>query len=230
MGLMGRNTPGFDRGDVAAFGWEMLTDPFSWVSGPMSALTKAGKAAKGVKGTLDATRKLAAQARAARWEAEYISLAARSPEDDADDGADPLMDPKNNELIPQLLKAAGAETEKQDTDFEKLAGDVFGNRKDEALKGAKTLIASYVPEKMKSHVANLSNENLIVLAGVLDAVRKEYISEDRLPKGGAAPVGMSLEQKQARGRALMASPEYTNQFHPDHAKVKAEVDAIYGTA
>lgn len=135
----------------------------------------------------------------------------------------------NNALVGELLKEAGVNTEEQDANFDKLADDVFGNRKADAMKGAQALIAKFVPEKMKAHVANLSNENLIVLAGVLDAVRKEFIAEDRLPTGGAAPVGMTPEQKQAKGRELMASPAYSDPFHPDHERTKAEVQRLYGT-
>lgn len=136
----------------------------------------------------------------------------------------------NNELVGALMKEMGQADEAQDADFDKLAGETFGQRKDEALKGANILISKFVPEKMKAHVANLSNENLIVLAGVLDAVRKEYISEDRFPTGGGAPVGMTDEQKRAKGQELMASPAYGDPYHKDHEAVVAEVRRLYGTA
>ncbi len=135
----------------------------------------------------------------------------------------------NNALVGELLKEAGVNGEQADVDFEKLAGETFGARKDEALKTANVLIAKFVPASMKSHVANLSNENLIVLAGVLDGIRKEYISEDRLPTGGGAPVGMTPDQKRAKGVELMASKAYQDPFDPDHEKVKQEVQALYGT-
>ncbi|MDE2101132.1 MAG: hypothetical protein KGL39_28045, partial [Patescibacteria group bacterium] len=40
-GVLGKNKPGLDLGDVAGFGMEMLTDPLSWISGPGKAVTKA---------------------------------------------------------------------------------------------------------------------------------------------------------------------------------------------
>lgn len=134
-----------------------------------------------------------------------------------------------NALVAEMVKNQGANNEQQDIDFEKLAGDVFGQRKDEALSGSKKLIMAHAPEAMKPHIEKLSNENLIILAGVLDAVRKEYISEDRMPTGGSAPIGMTAEQRRAKGQELMASKAYQNPFDPDHERVKAEVGRLYKT-
>lgn len=136
-----------------------------------------------------------------------------------------------NELAAALTKEKGIETEKLNTDFTKLAADTFGARKDDALAGAQKLIAKFAPAAMKAQIESMSNENLIILAGVLDGVRKEFISEDRMPSSAAAGtgVGMTPEQKQAKGRELMASKAYTDPFHPDHEKVKDEVQRLYGT-
>lgn len=45
-GILGANTPGFDMGDVAGFGAEVLLDPLSYATLGGSALTKSGKVAK----------------------------------------------------------------------------------------------------------------------------------------------------------------------------------------
>lgn len=47
-GLLDKNTPGLDWGDVAGFGAEVLTDPTSFITGAGKALTGAGKVAKAV--------------------------------------------------------------------------------------------------------------------------------------------------------------------------------------
>jgi len=44
-GALGANEEGLDAGDVAGFGVDVVTDPLSWLSGPL-ALTKLGTAAK----------------------------------------------------------------------------------------------------------------------------------------------------------------------------------------
>lgn len=134
-----------------------------------------------------------------------------------------------NDLVTAFLKDAKGASEAQDADFEKITNSVFGERKAEALNGAKQLIMAHTPEALKPHIEKLSNENLIILSGVLDAVRQQYISEDAMPRGGSAPMGMSQEQRQAKGRELMASKAYQNPFDPEHEKVKAEVQRLYGT-
>jgi len=140
-----------------------------------------------------------------------------------------ILEKGYNELAENLMKEKGLAAEKQNVDFDKLASDTFGERKAEALKGAKILIAKYAPESMKAHLEGLSNENLIVMAGVLDSVRKEFISEDHMPSGGGPAVGMTPEQKRAKGQELMASKAYQDPFHADHQKTVDEVQRLYGT-
>lgn len=45
-GVLGSNEPGLDFGDVAGFGYEVLTDPLTYMTLGASALSKAGKVAK----------------------------------------------------------------------------------------------------------------------------------------------------------------------------------------
>lgn len=134
-----------------------------------------------------------------------------------------------NDIALAMVKKSTDAADALDKDFEKLKTEVFGNRAAEAVKGAGVLISKFVPEKMKAHVANLPNEQLIILASVIDGIRKEYIPEDRMPQGGGPAVGLSVEEKRAKAQKLMALPAYQNQFHKDHAATKKEVDEIYAS-
>lgn len=136
--------------------------------------------------------------------------------------------PAYNALVAEISKELGAAGEQADVDFDKLAGETFGPKKEAVLKNSKALIAKYAPPQMAKHLEGLSNENLIVMAGVIDAIRAEFISDDKLPEGGTGGgVGMTAEAKRAKGMELMASKAYQDPFHPEHAKVKAEVDRLY---
>lgn len=134
-----------------------------------------------------------------------------------------------NGLVAEIQKAAGVQAAQQDTDFTKLATEVFGEQKDQVLATAKTIIDKHVDPKMKEHINALSNENLIVLASVVESIRKQYITEDNIPGGGEGGAGGadSFEAKREAARQKMASEAYRNPLHPDHARVKAEVDAVY---
>jgi len=61
-----------------------------------------------------------------------------------------ILEKGYNELVATLAKEKGVAAEKQDADFTKLATDVFGARKDEALAGAQKLIAAHVPAAIQS--------------------------------------------------------------------------------
>lgn len=133
-----------------------------------------------------------------------------------------------DKLMVETLEKSGALAQQRDVDFDKLASDTFGKDKvDTVLASSKKMLEQFVPENLKEHVANLSNENLVVLASVLDGVRQKYIGEDGLsnssPAGGATDVG----DLRAQGRELMASEAYTNPRHIEHQKVKAEVENLY---
>jgi len=130
---------------------------------------------------------------------------------------------KNSEQISSAAQA------KQDEDFNALADKTFGDRREKVLGVSKGLIAHYVPEGLKSHVEGLSNENLMILASVLDGVQREFISEDRLPGGGEGATPESEDAKRAKARTLMASEAYQKPFHAEHTKVVAEVKAIYAS-
>jgi hypothetical protein len=135
-----------------------------------------------------------------------------------------------NAIVQEMTKALGAKTEQTDADFEKLAGEVFGERKAEALKNAQELIGKYIPDQMKPHFNNLPNEQLIILASVVDKIKAEYIDEDSIPGAKGGKGKGSLEDQRAEARRLMSLPEYSDTFHPNHASVKKQVDAIYGNA
>lgn len=131
-----------------------------------------------------------------------------------------------NALLAEQAKAAGAAAQQQDVNFDELATETFGERKVEALAQSKSLLEKYVPEKFKPMVNELPNDQLIILSAVLDGIRKDYISEDQIPRGGGKPAG-SFESQREEARKLMSTDAYRDPFHPDHASTKAKVDRIY---
>ena len=137
-----------------------------------------------------------------------------------------ILDAKYNELAGSMAPDTAA----QEAEFEKLTTDTFGERKDEVLKTAKNLLLDNTPDGFSDRINDMSNTDLTILASVLDSIQQKYISEDSLPKGsGTVATGMSADEKQLRGRSLMASPAFKDKGHPDHAKVAAEVSSLYGT-
>ena len=83
---------------------------------------------------------------------------------------------------------------------------------------------------LKGEVAKLSNENLVVLAGVLKGISDKYIKADGAP--GAAPAigGETPDSMRAKARELMASPAYSNPMDPNHDGVMKQIDELYRRA
>lgn len=131
----------------------------------------------------------------------------------------------------ELVAAMTPDAETLNADFDKLAEDTLGERRDEVLATAKHLLAENtkeLPPEMQEHISNLPNKELIIMASVLDQVNQKYIREDAIPAGGnsaAASQGSARE----RGYALMQTDAWKDKSHPNHAETAAEVKRLYGT-
>lgn len=123
--------------------------------------------------------------------------------------------------------AAKAEAEKRDTEFNALTEATFGADNEAKLAQAKKMMVDHVPEGLKDHVGKLSNEALVILAGVLNQVHEKYGLEDRIDSDGAPASVGDINSLREKGRELMASKEWRDPFHPKHDEVKGKVDQIY---
>ncbi len=119
---------------------------------------------------------------------------------------------------------------KVESDFEEATTKVFGNDKDAILESSKILLEKFAPEGFDDHIKKLDNETLTVLAGVLNNVKKTYISEDdfkRFTSGTQNTGGESEGDLRTQAKKLMSSEEWTNPFNPKNKEVREEVAAIY---
>lgn len=127
----------------------------------------------------------------------------------------------------ELQAEKGAAAVQQEVDFTKLATDTFGVDRDKVLATGKGLLEKFAPAAMKPLIAAMSNENLILLSGVLNNINKTYIKEDGAPGGGPQASGMTPADISMKTRELMAKPEYQNASLPGHERIVAEVNALY---
>jgi len=133
-------------------------------------------------------------------------------------------------MMVAVAKERGVELAKQNTDFNKLATDTFGADRDKAIATAKGLLDTFTPAALKPELAKLSNENLIVLASVLNGINAKYIKSDGAPLAPPGSMGgKSGADLRSEGQALMGTKAYTDAFHPDHAKTVARIAEIYKT-
>lgn len=132
--------------------------------------------------------------------------------------------------LQDILKEKNAAAVQADVDFNKLAETTFGAEKDAKLTRAKAIMTEHAPQEMLKHLDSLSNENLIVMAGVIDSIATKYIAPDKLPGGGQGNgqgTLQTMEQRREEARRLMLTKEFNDPFHPDHEKVKKQVSDMY---
>ncbi len=116
---------------------------------------------------------------------------------------------------------------KADAEFETLSKAALGDSNKAVIARVNATMKELCPAPMKAYLDKLSNENLVIMAAVIDAVQKKYMSEDELNPKPTGNTGGDEGSVSEKGRALMASKAYTDPWHPEHDKVVAEVNALY---
>lgn len=104
----------------------------------------------------------------------------------------------------------------------------FGARAEQVQNNVSKLLELTGDEDSKKAAQNMSNEELVRLALVTENIRAKYISEDTFSKEGTTATLQSDAEKRQHAMKLMASPAFEDHTHPDHEKVNAEVNALYG--
>ncbi len=136
-----------------------------------------------------------------------------------------------NPAFDEVLEGLLPNQEVQDAEFDKMSLEVFGDRKEEALRISQNLLTEHtkdLPEGIKEAINNLPNSALVAVAAVLDTIQSKYINEDEIPTGTTLThQGMTPEEKAARRKFIPAMPEFKDTSHPDHAKIFAEWNGLY---
>lgn len=126
-------------------------------------------------------------------------------------------------------KALETANAKKAQEFDLLAKTMLGEQNKETMARVKKLIAEHAPSVAKANIDKLSDENLVLMAAVIDPIVRKYMSEDDLKamsvNGGATEA--TLADKRAEAMKILGSKEYTDEFHPDHARAVRRKDEIY---
>ena len=132
----------------------------------------------------------------------------------------------------KIAKERNLQIQQQNTDFDKLGTKLFGADRDKVMALGKGLLDEFTPAELKPLVASLSNENLMILSGVLKGIHGKYIKADGAPPppGGGPPGGVTPDALRAEARALMGTPAYKDGMNPDHDRVCKQVDELYRRA
>lgn len=127
-------------------------------------------------------------------------------------------------------KAIAAEQKKLDDAFDALVAQAHGADNAKALETTKAALEEFTPAPLKPHIGKISNEALAIVSGVINNIVAKYGIEDKIkPAGsGGAGTGGDVEAMRAEMNALIAKPEYRDEFNPAHAATRAKVTELAG--
>lgn len=135
-----------------------------------------------------------------------------------------------NEFGVEQQKAQAAVQAKANAEFDTLAKTMLGQENKPTMERVKKLIAEHAPSVAKASIAKLDDNNLLIMAAVIDAIHKKYASEDDLKKlneGGGGKGGGTNEEKRDKARALIAEIDKMKPMDPQREKKQLEVNALY---
>jgi hypothetical protein len=105
---------------------------------------------------------------------------------------------------------------------------IFGDKTIEASERVKATLMAAIPENMRADLAeSLPNEALLAIALVEQHYRKTYGQSDSNLGDNTASVGVTADDMRKQAVDLMATKEYRDQMHPDHANTRSKVEALY---
>lgn len=124
-------------------------------------------------------------------------------------------------FLGEIFKAEKAENERTNQSFSKLADQVFGADKAEALLKGKAYLAAYLPESAKGLLDKLDvNTSAVLFAAVNNMAKK--LGEDPFKGGTGNPPGGGTDSKDElikRMQAIQKDPVWVDPFK-DQAKHK----------
>ena len=130
----------------------------------------------------------------------------------------------------KYAKESGELDKITNTNFDKLASTLFGADREKVMATAKGLLDQFTPPSLRGELAKLSNENLVVLAGVLRGINDKYIKADSAPNMGGIVGGSTPESMREEARKLMQSPAYSNPMDPNHDSTLKKINELYRQA
>lgn len=129
----------------------------------------------------------------------------------------------------EKIGAQTAEAARLDAEFEAMTKAAFGADNAKVIERSRTLLQALTPPALAPHLNRLSNEGLVLLAGVMESVRAKYMKEDSMGggDGGAGAPGGDAASLREEARTLQGSEAWKNFQHKDHAATVAKVNDIY---
>lgn len=137
-----------------------------------------------------------------------------------------------NEFGLTQQKAQQSVVAKKNLEFDTLAKTMLGEKNKEVMERVRKALNEFAPSAAKANLDKITDDNLVVMAAVIDGVMKKYVPEDQLKgmgkaSSGSIGSGAGAKEKRAEAMKLMESKAYTSWQDPEHEATVAKVKAIY---
>jgi hypothetical protein len=132
----------------------------------------------------------------------------------------------------ELAAKLDAEKKRATLEFDTAAKAALGDKREEIITRVRGAIEELAPAAFKSRIAKLANEDLLTMAGTINAIMEKYIPADKLNAKAGAGSGSTGQDEEAvldtEAKTIQASPIYRDQFHVEHQKMRDRLKAIFG--
>lgn len=112
-------------------------------------------------------------------------------------------------------------------EFDAMRAKLFGAEHDKVMANSKAMLEENAPAAVKPFINDLDNKALIVMAGVLDSLKKRYGVEDTIDGGEGNANNADAAALQAEGLKLLADPAFKDFTDPRHAEVVARKTQVF---
>ena len=123
-------------------------------------------------------------------------------------------------------------TQAKDASFAKLAGDLFGDNKDNVIANGKKFLAANLPENVRPLLEGMSEKELTVVLAATDGMARKFTGEDPFRGGGGngGGGGETKDQLVAQMQAIMKEPAYGDPLKDrvKNADLNARMEVIRG--
>lgn len=124
-------------------------------------------------------------------------------------------------------KTAAAAKAKADKEFEEVAKTALGEGNKTVMERVRKAMAENAPAVYKPLIGKLSNENLVIMAGVINAIMEKYMPADDLNPHTDTNGEGSTESEREEIKKLMTTKEFSDPFNPKYKETRAKVSEFY---
>jgi len=125
-------------------------------------------------------------------------------------------------------KVLAQESARKAAEFDTLAKTYLGEQNKAVMERVRGLLKQYAPPAALANFDKLTDEQVVVMGSMVDAIHKKYAPEDEINKkpDGAGTGPSTAESKRTEMYKIIGSKPFSNWQDPEHAAANARVKQL----